>query len=377
MVLAGPDGTGALDADGRPVPGAVELAGMPARALASEAIVSSASRAHPPVAAPPRPRASRGARGQPAVTRPGPGRGAGRPVGLPQPLVAPPGLRAVRLQRPVQHGRGPGRGAAVCGSRARPRRSSPRPTATRRSAPRPVAGRRAVRRRGGPQRVDHRRPPAGRHELPQLRRSDPAGGLLAAGRGRPRPRRRLRRAGPPVTGGNVSLYNEAPGSAIAPTPEIGIVGLLDDVAGASGRRSAATATPSCWWARPAPGSRAPSTSGSPAPPPRTGRRASTWTASGAPGVHPRGHRPGSRRELPGRVGGWVRGRRRGDVHLGRARGAPPAAGGRFAGRGAVRREPVAPGLRGGSTARPGLRAARPPARAPGRAHRHHRRRRGC
>jgi phosphoribosylformylglycinamidine synthase subunit PurL len=35
--------------------------------------------------------------------------------------------------------------------------------------------------------------------------------------------------GLPVTGGNVSLYNEAPGSAIAPTPEIGIVGLLDDV----------------------------------------------------------------------------------------------------------------------------------------------------
>ena len=35
--------------------------------------------------------------------------------------------------------------------------------------------------------------------------------------------------GLPVTGGNVSLYNEAPGSAIAPTPEIGIVGLLGDV----------------------------------------------------------------------------------------------------------------------------------------------------
>jgi phosphoribosylformylglycinamidine synthase len=33
----------------------------------------------------------------------------------------------------------------------------------------------------------------------------------------------------PVTGGNVSLYNEAPGSAIAPTPEIGIVGLLEDI----------------------------------------------------------------------------------------------------------------------------------------------------
>ncbi len=33
----------------------------------------------------------------------------------------------------------------------------------------------------------------------------------------------------PVTGGNVSLYNESPTGAIAPTPEIGIVGLVDDV----------------------------------------------------------------------------------------------------------------------------------------------------
>ncbi len=38
-----------------------------------------------------------------------------------------------------------------------------------------------------------------------------------------------RALGIPVTGGNVSLYNEAPGSAIAPTPVIGVVGLLDDV----------------------------------------------------------------------------------------------------------------------------------------------------
>jgi phosphoribosylformylglycinamidine synthase len=36
--------------------------------------------------------------------------------------------------------------------------------------------------------------------------------------------------GLPVTGGNVSLYNESPSGAIAPTPEIGVVGLLDDVA---------------------------------------------------------------------------------------------------------------------------------------------------
>jgi phosphoribosylformylglycinamidine synthase len=38
-----------------------------------------------------------------------------------------------------------------------------------------------------------------------------------------------RALGLPVTGGNVSLYNEAPGGAIAPTPEIGVVGLLDDI----------------------------------------------------------------------------------------------------------------------------------------------------
>jgi phosphoribosylformylglycinamidine synthase II len=36
--------------------------------------------------------------------------------------------------------------------------------------------------------------------------------------------------GLPVTGGNVSLFNESPDGAIAPTPEIGVVGLLDDVA---------------------------------------------------------------------------------------------------------------------------------------------------
>jgi phosphoribosylformylglycinamidine synthase len=35
--------------------------------------------------------------------------------------------------------------------------------------------------------------------------------------------------GVPVTGGNVSLYNESPAGAIAPTPEIGVVGLLDDI----------------------------------------------------------------------------------------------------------------------------------------------------
>jgi phosphoribosylformylglycinamidine synthase len=38
-----------------------------------------------------------------------------------------------------------------------------------------------------------------------------------------------RALGLPVTGGNVSLYNESPSGSIAPTPEIGVVGLLDDL----------------------------------------------------------------------------------------------------------------------------------------------------
>jgi phosphoribosylformylglycinamidine synthase len=35
--------------------------------------------------------------------------------------------------------------------------------------------------------------------------------------------------GTPVTGGNVSLYNESPNGAVFPTPVIGMVGLIDDI----------------------------------------------------------------------------------------------------------------------------------------------------
>jgi phosphoribosylformylglycinamidine synthase len=35
--------------------------------------------------------------------------------------------------------------------------------------------------------------------------------------------------GTPVTGGNVSLYNESPSGAVYPTPVIGMVGLIDDI----------------------------------------------------------------------------------------------------------------------------------------------------
>jgi phosphoribosylformylglycinamidine synthase len=44
----------------------------------------------------------------------------------------------------------------------------------------------------------------------------------------------------PVTGGNVSLYNESARGRIAPTPEIGVVGLLDDVAAVIGPAFRAT-----------------------------------------------------------------------------------------------------------------------------------------
>ncbi len=35
--------------------------------------------------------------------------------------------------------------------------------------------------------------------------------------------------GTPVTGGNVSFYNESPAGAVYPTPVVGMVGLIDDV----------------------------------------------------------------------------------------------------------------------------------------------------
>ena len=90
-----------------------------------------------------------------------------------------------------------------------------------------------------------------------------------------------RALGLPVTGGNVSLYNESPAGAIAPTPEIGVVGLLDDVATSSGRRSAPPATRSSSSARRRRASPAAPTPTWPASRRRTARRRSTSLASGA------------------------------------------------------------------------------------------------
>ncbi len=55
----------------------------------------------------------------------------------------------------------------------------------------------------------------------------------------------------PVTGGNVSFYNESAGSAIWPTPVIGMLGLLDDhrLQGAARDSRAPVSRSSCWGRR--------------------------------------------------------------------------------------------------------------------------------
>ena len=55
--------------------------------------------------------------------------------------------------------------------------------------------------------------------------------------------------GTPVTGGNVSLYNETKGEGIYPTPVIGVVGILDDVTKAvpSGFQQVGDAILLIWW----------------------------------------------------------------------------------------------------------------------------------
>ena len=237
VVLTAPDGSGALDGAGRPVDGARELARIPAAALASGAIVFQRE-SRPPTRRRARPgtRRPRRAGGRPPAARPGPGGRAPGAAGLAEPVVAALGVRAVRPQRPGQHRRRARVEARPCsGSRARPRRSSPRPTPTPRSASldpwlgaamsvaeatRNVAitGARPLGVTNCLNFGDPTRPEA----FWQL--SEAVRGLSDA----------CIALGLPVTGGNVSLYNESPASAIAPTPEIGVVGLLDDVAKRTG-----------------------------------------------------------------------------------------------------------------------------------------------
>jgi phosphoribosylformylglycinamidine synthase len=232
VVLTGPDGAGALDPDGRPVAGAIELARIPARALASEAIVfQRESRAPARRRAAPAP----GAAAEQADSLPLRGQDPGAVLSA---LLGSANLSSRRevfeqYDWNVQSNTvaGPGRGAAVL-----------RIKGTTKALVATTDG----------------NAPVGQHDpwlgaamsVAEAARNVSITGARPLGvtnclnfgdPTRPEAFWQLSEAvrglsdaclalGLPVTGGNVSLYNEAPGSAIAPTPEIGIVGLLDDVA---------------------------------------------------------------------------------------------------------------------------------------------------
>ncbi len=236
VVLTGPDGAGALDEDGRPVPGARELARVPARALASEAIVFERE-SRPPARR--RPAPAPGAPAAPGGALPGRGVGPGAVLRARLGSAHRSGGRAVfeQYDSHVQANTvaGPGRGAAVL----RIKGTTKALVATT-DANAPVgaldpwlgaamsvaeAARNVSITGARPLGVtnclnfgDPTRPEA----FWQL--AEAVRGLADA----------CVALGLPVTGGNVSLYNESPSGAISPTPEIGIVGLLEDVAGRVG-----------------------------------------------------------------------------------------------------------------------------------------------
>ncbi len=223
---------GGLDADGRPAPGALELARVPAAALTSDAIV------YERVATPPTHRRDAPAPGAPAsVSDRLPERGMD-PGAVLLALLGSPGLssrRAVYEQYDSTVGAdtvaGPGRGAAVL-----------RIKGTSRALVASTDGNQAVGRfdpwLGAALSV------AEATRNVSITGARPLGVTNCLNYGDPtRPEAfwqlaegvrglgdACRALGLPVTGGNVSLYNESPTGAIAPTPEIGVVGLLDDVA---------------------------------------------------------------------------------------------------------------------------------------------------
>ena len=223
---------GGLGTDGRPAPGARELARIPARALTSDAIV------HVRSATPPAHRREAPAPGAPAIVSDRlPERGMD-PGAVLLALLGSANLasrRAVFQQYDSTVGTdtvaGPGRGAAVL-----------RVKGTRKAL---------VASTDGNQSVGARDPWLGAAlSVAEATRNvsitgaRPLGVTNCLNYGDPtRPEAfwqlsegvrglgdACRALGLPVTGGNVSLYNESMGGAIAPTPEIGVVGLLDDLA---------------------------------------------------------------------------------------------------------------------------------------------------
>ena len=90
--------------------------------------------------------------------------------------------------------------------------------------------RRRPHRRGRSRTKSHlfRRATTGRDRQPEFRKPIQAGEFLAAARGGRRNGRSLPRFRHPVTGGNVSLYNESPTGVVDPTPTVGMVGLIEN-----------------------------------------------------------------------------------------------------------------------------------------------------
>jgi phosphoribosylformylglycinamidine synthase II len=232
VVLTGPDGAGALQADGTPVAGATELARIPAGALTSDAIVfDRESRAPARRRAAPAP----GDTAEPVDALPLRGQDPGAVLLA---LLGSPNLSSRRqvyeqYDSNVQSNTvaGPGHGAAMLRIKGT---SKALVATTDANAPMgqldpwlgaamsvaeaarnvAITGARPLGVTNCLNYGDPTRPEA----FWQL--SEAVRGLADA----------CVALGLPVTGGNVSLYNEAPGSAIAPTPEIGVVGLLADVA---------------------------------------------------------------------------------------------------------------------------------------------------
>jgi len=222
---------GGLDDAGRPLPGARELARVPARALASEAIVFER------LAAPPARRRSAPAPGvseAPAERLPERGMDPGAVL---LGLLGSPNLASRRwvYEQYDQHVQtntvaGPGRGAAVLRVKGT-RRALVATTDCDQAvtALDPYLGAAlSVAEAARNVSVTGARPLGVTNCLNfgDPTRPEAFWQLQEAVRGLGDACRAL---GIPVTGGNVSLYNEAPGSAIAPTPEIGVVGLADDV----------------------------------------------------------------------------------------------------------------------------------------------------
>ncbi len=221
---------GGLDADGRPRPGARELARMPARALASEAIEFERPASPPPRRKAPVPR--RGEAGRDAILERGIDPGAVLLALLGSPNLASRAWVAEQYDRHVQTNTvaRAGHGAAVLRVKGTPRALVATTDGNEAvSAIDPYLGAAlSVAEAARNVSITGARPLGvtnclnfGDPTRPELFWQ-----LREAVRGLGDACRALHL---PVTGGNVSLYNEAPGSAIAPTPEIGVVGLLDDV----------------------------------------------------------------------------------------------------------------------------------------------------